>query len=104
MSVPRALLLILALLQATGIAEVVRRQACEAACRDDGCDTGCTPGDDSPSCPCHCPSSPGVASPALAVISVAMPTDARPIMFAGNERAHSSPDPREILHVPRHAV
>jgi len=103
-SVPRALLLVLALLQATGIAEAVRRQACETECREDGCDDDCTPGNDSPSCPCHCPSSVGIAPPALAVIAVAAPIDVTPVHFASNDRAHSSPDPREILHVPRHAV
>jgi hypothetical protein len=35
-SFPRALLL-LALLQATGLAEAMQRQACEAECRNDGC-------------------------------------------------------------------
>ncbi len=104
MSVPRALLLVLALLQATAIAEAVRRQACETECREDGCDDDYTPGNDSPSCACHCPSSVGIAPPALAVMTLAAPIDATPIVFAGNDRAHSSPDPREILHVPRHVV
>ncbi|MEP6864282.1 MAG: hypothetical protein ABJE66_26920 [Deltaproteobacteria bacterium] len=104
MSVPRALLLVLALLQATGIAEALRREACETECRDDGCDNDCTTGNGSPSCPCHCPSAVGIAPPAIAVMTLATPSDAKPIVFAGNDRAQSSPDPREILHVPRRAV
>jgi hypothetical protein len=46
----------------------------------------------------------GIAPPALALTTVATPIDATPIVFAGNDRAHSSPDPREILHVPRRVV
>jgi hypothetical protein len=102
-SVPRALLLVLALLQATGLAEVVRRHACELECRNEGCDDDCTPGNDSPSCPCHCPSSTSITPPSIAVMTTATPTELTPIVFARNDRAHSSPDPREILHVPRHA-
>lgn len=104
MSVPRVLLLILALLQATGIAEVMRRQACEAECRSDGCKNDCTPGDDAPSCPCHCPGSAGTVAPALAYVMVPVPTESTPLVFDRSERIHLSPDPREIVHVPKHVV
>ena len=103
MSVPRALLLVLALLQATGIAEVMRRQACEDQCRTDGCKDDCTPGDDAPSCPCHCPSATTTPPPAIACATVPEPTESTPVVFDRTERVHASPDPREILHVPKHA-
>lgn len=104
MSVPRALLLILALLQATGIAEVTRRQVCETACRSDGCKDDCTPGDDAPSCACHCPSAASTTPPAIAFVILPVPTESTPVVFDRTDRIHLSPDPREILHVPKHAV
>ncbi|MEO8701751.1 MAG: hypothetical protein ABI867_17020 [Kofleriaceae bacterium] len=97
MTVPRALLLILALLQATGIADLIRREACAAECSDDGCGDDCAPGSD---CPCHCPTSPSIAAPTEVVVKLGNPEPAA-IVFERNERAHASPDPREILHVPR---
>jgi hypothetical protein len=103
-SVPRVLLLILALLQATGIAELVRRQVCETECRDDGCKNDCTPGDDAPSCPCHCPSSSSMTPPAIACVVQPVPTEGTVVDFEHNDRVHRSPDPREILHVPKHGV
>lgn len=102
MSVPRALLLVLALLQAAGVTEVMRRQICAAACRDDG-DTGCTPDGDSPSCQCHCPSLQTQVPAAIASVSVApAPRPAPP--FPRTQQALPSPDPREISHVPRRNV
>jgi hypothetical protein len=103
-SVPRALLLILALLQATGVMEAMRRDVCADECRDDGCDDDCTPGVGSSSCPCHCPNLQTHAPPTLAMITLPAPTEATPVVFDGDDHAHMSPDPREILHVPRHAV
>jgi len=103
-SVPRALLLILALLQATGIAELMRRQACEDECRTDGCKDDCTPGNDAPSCACHCPSSTTATPPTIAFVIAPMPTERTPVEFDRTDRVHASPDPREILHVPRHAA
>lgn len=102
MSIPRALLLVLALLHATGMTEVMRRQACEAACRADGCDD-CTPGNDSPSCPCHCPSLQTHVPPPVATITIVPATQAAP-PFDSDDGIHQSPDPREISHVPRRAV
>jgi len=102
-SAPRALLIVLALLQATGLAEVMRRQSCAAECRDDGCGGDCTPDNDSPTCPCHCPVTPTIG-PSTAHVVLAPIPDAVTVTFAPTDRIHASPDPREILHVPRHAV
>ena len=104
MSLPRALLLVLALLQATGLAELMRREICEAECRDDGCDGDCMPGNDSPNCPCHCPVMPSLTAPSVAVVTLEAPTQSTLITFDRSERGHASPDPREILHVPRRTV
>jgi len=102
-SIPRALLLVLALLQATGLAEAMRRTVCEAECRNGGCDTDCTPDSDSPSCPCHCPSLQTHVPPPIAAIAMPAATQAVPA-FASDDRIHLSPDPHEILHVPRRAA
>ena len=102
MTVPRALLLILALLQATGMIDVMQRQACEAECRNDGHDDDCTPGNDSPSCPCHCPSLQ-TQMPHVAVVTVMPAIRVAPAFHSDNE-FHLSPDPREISHVPRRPV
>jgi hypothetical protein len=83
-----------------GLADLVFDDACEEACEDDGCETDCPPGQ---ACRCHCPS----ALPLLSgTIHSAAKLDA-PSNLAAIEtqrRAHASPDPREILHVPRHVV
>jgi hypothetical protein len=100
---PRALLLVLAVLHATGMTEVMRWQTCEAECRNDGCDDDCTPGNDSPSCPCHCPSLQTQSPPPVATVTIVPETQPlRP--FASENGFHQSPDPREISHVPRHAA
>jgi hypothetical protein len=98
---PRGLLLALALLQATGLAEVMRRAICEQECERDGCDDDCTPGDDPPACPCHCPSAPTALPPLMAVATIAPPTQSASVTFLAIDQLHASPDPREILHVPR---
>ena len=103
MSIPRALLLVLALLQAVGIVDLVRRETCEAECERNGC-TDCTPGDDGPSGSCHCSSAPTITPPSVATaveLPLGQPVDGA---FAARDRIHLSPDPREILHVPRRAV
>ncbi len=89
--------MVLALLQATGIAEVVRRATCEEECKSDGCGDECTPGSDA----CHCPAAPTATAPANIVETLAPPAVAVVIRFERSERVHASPDPREILHVPR---
>ncbi|HEX5060352.1 MAG TPA: hypothetical protein VFV99_13380 [Kofleriaceae bacterium] len=97
-------MLVLALLQATGIAELVRRHACEIECRDDGCGNDCTSGNDAPSCPCHCPSVQSQTPPAIASVTMPPPTEAAPVVFDNADRMHGSPDPADILHIPKHVV
>lgn len=104
MSIPRALLVVLALLQATGIAELVRRATCEEECKSDGCDDDCAPGTESPACVCHCPGAPLATALVRVVETHAAPAVATPIRFEPSERFPTSPDPREILHVPRHVA
>jgi hypothetical protein len=100
-TVPRVLLLVLALLHATGIDEVMRRACCEAGCERNGCENDCPPGDVGPGCPCHCPSAPTATPPAVVVQPIQPPDRSTPITFEHTDRPHPSPDPREILHVPR---
>jgi hypothetical protein len=100
-SVPRVLLLVLALLQAAGIVDLVRRSTCEAECKRNGCDGGCTTDDDAPPCPCHCPSGVTAAPATIEVATSAPATPASRITFEAADQLCSSPDPREILHVPR---
>jgi hypothetical protein len=102
-SIPRALLLVLALLQAAGIVDLVRRETCEAECERNGC-TDCTPGDDGPSCPCHCASAPTMTPSSVATAAIAPIGELVDRAFARGDRIHLSPDPREILHVPRRDV
>lgn len=104
MSAPRALLIVLALLQATGLADVMRREACAAECRDDGCEGDCTTGDDASNCPCHCPVTPTVAAANVDAVKLELPAAGTAVTFDRTERIHTSPDPREILHVPRRTV
>ena len=99
MSIPRALVLALALLQALGITDYMRRVACEEACKGDGCDDK-GPCDGS-TCPCHCPGVPSVTAPAAVAIDAPPPKVAAPVVFIADDSLRANPDPREILHVPR---
>ena len=99
---PRALLLVLALLQAGGIFDFVRRTTCEEECKRNGCDD-CTPDHDSPECSCHCPSGVTAAPIAIELETIA-PTPVLELAFDITEQLFPSPDPREILHVPRQHV
>lgn len=99
-ALPRALLLVIALLQAGGIIDLVRRETCEAACERNGCKDDCTPGDDAPQCSCHCPSTTTIKPPAIAVAIAPIGRTVAPA-FVRADQFHPSPDPREILHVPR---
>ena len=98
MSIPRALLLALALLQAVGISDYMRRVACEDECKSDGCDDkgpcDCT------ACPCHCAGAPSVAETRQVTLVAATPS-ALPIVFADVDQLRANPEPREILHVPK---
>jgi hypothetical protein len=96
----RVLVFALALTQAVGIADLVLGDACEDACKDDGCGKDCLPG---LACRCHCPT----AMPALgAHLQVVAKLDTPHVVASCtyDQQAHASPDPSEILHVPRLAV
>jgi len=72
-------------------------------CERNGCQD-CIPGDAGPECPCHSPSTTSVTPPPLTVASTAPAARASIVDFMADERSHASPDPREILHVPRSYV
>ncbi len=96
----RVFVLVLALTHVVGIADLFVDDACEESCNDDGCGKDCVPGD---ACRCHCPS----AMPVLGAHTVVVAKLDPPRLVAAcavDQRIHVSPDPREILHVPRHAV
>lgn len=92
-------MLALALMQALGITDYMRRVACEEECQGDGCDDKgpC----DCSTCACHCPGVPSVTAPAAVAIDAAPPKVASPVVFIADDSLRASPDPREILHVPR---
>lgn len=103
MSIPRALLLALALMQAVGITDYMRRVACEEECKRDGCDD--TGPCDGSTCACHCPGAPTITAPRTIAVVTAPPKASSPVVFHETDELRASPDPREILHVPRtHAV
>lgn len=104
MTCPRALLLAFALLQALGVFEAVRRSACEEECKRDGCNGTCTPDNDCPQCPCHSVGSASLAASIAANVTVARVAYVTKVSFARADQYHASPDPREILHVPRTSV
>lgn len=95
----RILLITLALTHAVGLADLVFGDACDAACTGDGCDTDCPPG---PACRCHGPTTMPLLGSVQSTSKLAPPSSLSPI--ENDRRAHASPDPREILHVPRHVV
>lgn len=95
----RAFVLVLALTHAVGLADLVLDDACAEACEDDGCAGDCLPG---VPCRCHCPSAaPMLGGGAPATAKLGAPAVVAPCPVA--DRMHASPDPREILHVPRAA-
>jgi hypothetical protein len=98
-SIPRALLLALALLQAVGVTDYVRRASCQAECKQDGCDDNgpC----DSSSCACHCPGAPSLTETRQVAIDVPWPTTTLTVVFPNAGTLRTNPDPREILHVPK---
>jgi hypothetical protein len=101
-SVTRIIILTLALTHAAGLAELVRRATCEAECRDDGCKDDCGPGE--AGCACHCPGAAqlvAVSTPQLAA-KIDIPMVVAPAIRS--VRTYASPDPRDILHVPRRLV
>jgi hypothetical protein len=95
MPLARVLVVVLALAHAVGLADLVLDD--EVGCTDDGCGD-CLP---DAACRCHCPSAmPMVESRPVQVASCATSPEAY-VPFVAVERMHASPDPREILHVPR---
>jgi hypothetical protein len=93
----RILVFALALTHAVGLADIVFGDACEESCDADGCGKDCLPG---ATCRCHCPSTmPVLSAHPQAVAKVDPPTLLT--AYAYDQQAHASPDPREILHVPR---
>jgi hypothetical protein len=92
----RILVLALALTHMVGLADLVLADACGEACRDDGCASDCAP--DVP-CHCHCPSAMPAITVAQAVEKIRTPEPAEPSF--DEQDIHASPDPREILHVPK---
>lgn len=95
----RILVFALALTHVVGLADLVLGDECEVLCQDDGCGKDCLPG---VACRCHCPS----AMPALSAQQVVAKIDTpMPVaLCAYDQQTHVSPDPREILHVPKRAV
>lgn len=90
----------LALTHAVGLADLVMGDACEERCVDDGCGKDCPPG---PACRCHGASAMSLLGGGIQTIAK-MPTPREIAPFSVEQRMHASPDPREILHVPKHAV
>ena len=100
MTVPRALLLALALLQAAGIFDAVKHATCEEECRRNGCDD-CTPDHDAPQCSCHCPSLSVVTASHIVSVTLVPAAYLNEVSFARADQQYPGPDPREILRVPR---
>ncbi len=95
----RILVFALALTHAVGLADLVMDDACDEVCTNDGCGADCLPG---VPCRCHSPSAmPQIAGAAQSAASVGALSVAS---FHPDQRLYASPDPREILHVPRLVV
>lgn len=90
----------LALTHAVGLADLVFGDACDEVCSDDGCDTDCPPGQ---ACRCHCPNAMPLLSGVMQSATKLDPPSSVSVI-ENVRRAHASPDPREIQHVPRLAV
>lgn len=90
----RALVILLALTHAVGLVDLVLDD--EEACTDDGC-RDCLPG---AACRCHCPSTMPLVESRPSEVALGA-THGTYVPFVATDRMHASPDPREILHVPR---
>jgi hypothetical protein len=92
----RILVLAIALAHATGLTDLMIEAACGADCDEPDCRGSCPP-----ACPtCHCaPRCPVGVTKDIVVLAPATPAPVT-ISFRDAEAAPSSPDPREILHVP----
>lgn len=99
-AVARIIVFALALTHVIGIADLMLDDECGDLCSGDGCDEDCPPGT---ACRCHCPSAtPLVGGAVIEREVVVNATPAAP--FERVQRTHASPDPCEILHVPRRAA
>lgn len=94
----RILIFALALTHAVGIADLVMDDSCEETCNDDGCGADCLPG---VACRCHCPSAMPLLGGSVQTVAKLHPPKRETAPASVDERMHASPDPREILHVPK---
>ena len=99
MSFARIIVFALALTQVVGLADLVLDDACEEICTDHGCGSDCLPG---APCRCHCPSTTAMLGGRVESMRTITASSVAPIEAA--RRSYASPDPHEILHVPRLAV
>jgi hypothetical protein len=97
--IARILIFALALTHVVGLADLVLGDDCELLCQDDGCGKDCLPGS---TCRCHCPSAMPALTTHQVVANIETATPVAACAYA--QRAHLSPDPREILQVPKLAV
>ena len=95
MPLGRILVVVLALTHAVGLADLVLDD--EQACTDDGC-RDCLP---DAACRCHCPSAMPIVQSTSTQLAPAARSPGTYVPCVATERMHASPDPREILHVPR---
>jgi len=87
-------------MQATGLVDYMRRVECEQECKNDGCDD--TGPCDCSTCPCHCPgAAPSMTAPNVVAVDAAPSIPLTSAVFIHKDDLRASPDPREILHVPR---
>jgi hypothetical protein len=98
-SVARIIVFALALTHVVGLADLVMEDGCEEVCNDDGCGDDCLPG---LACRCHCPSAMPLLGGGIKIAAKISTDSIAP--FDTDQRMHASPDPREILHVPRRIV
>lgn len=91
----RALVILLALTHAVGLADLVLDD--EQACTDVGC-KDCLP---DAACRCHCPSAMPLVEARPTEVAHGANSPETYVPFVATDRMHASPDPREILHVPR---
>lgn len=86
-------------MQAVGITDYMRRVACEEECKRDGCnDKGPC---DCSTCPCHCPGASSITAPNRVAVEAGPVKAVATVVFIEKNDLRASPDPREILHVPR---
>ncbi|MBK7076044.1 MAG: hypothetical protein IPH44_27490 [Myxococcales bacterium] len=95
MPLVRLLLVVLALVSASGLSEAIE-VACGDACVGEPCDDGDCP----PVCPgCACARLPVAVTTTPTPVAAAPPIDQRVLTFAP-ESEPSTPEPQEILRVP----